>query len=551
MTQAIPQQYKHLLLDSDLVLQSWLLEDESIARVMTLLETASSTGARLWIAALAIPGVQQSALQSLERNGIVGDAARHRVAQNMSGLFEQVDVLTCYGFELKAAYANGQDFAHAQLAAAAATLPKGRTCFVTDKKSGNSVHELPCWTPEEALDWLRKDDSAHELDNDISFVDLGAQQARMRPALEEGIERVLRHGRYILGPEVAELEERLADFVGVKHCITCANGTDALQIAQMALGIGSGDEVITPGFGFIATAETIALLGAKPVFVDIDPCTCNIDAARIEDSITDKTRAIMPVSLYGQPADIDEINAVAARHDLPVIEDGAQSFGATYKGRKSCGFTTIGTTSFFPTKPLGGYGDSGACFTDDEILARRMREIRAHGQDRRYHHDRLGVNSRMDTLQAAILLAKLDSFPEEVALRQQAAVRYNTLFAPEDFGKSRKEVTLECPSSAAANRVTPPWVAPDCTSVYAQYTVQVPDREAVQVALKTTGAPTAVHYPMPLYRQPAFGDQENEVADFPYCEAASERVLSLPMHPYLTESEQRRVAGALLAAHGH
>ena len=364
----------------------------------------------------------------------------------------------------------------------------------------------------------------------LDFIDLKAQQALIRPELERGIHRVLHHGKYIMGPEVGELEERLAGYVGVKHAIGMASGTDALLIALMALEIGSGDEVITTPFSFIATAEVIALLGAKPVFVDIDPDTYNIDAEQIEAAITNRTRAIMPVSLYGQPADFDEINAIAERHGLSVIEDGAQSFGATYKGKKSCGLTTIGCTSFFPSKPLGGYGDSGACFTDDDTLAKRMRDIRVHGQDRRYHHPILGVNGRMDTLQAAILLPKLEVFDEEIILRQQVAARY---------------------TRGLTETVKTPHIAPDCISVYAQYTIQVPNREAVQTALKLGGVPTAVHYPVPLYRQPAFADLAIDTADFPHCERASERVVSLPMHPHLWAAEQARIIEAFYAVHAY
>lgn len=359
----------------------------------------------------------------------------------------------------------------------------------------------------------------------MQFIDLKTQQERIRPQIEERIKHVLDHGKYIMGPEVFELEERLADYVGVKHCISCSSGTDSLLIAMMALGIGPGDEVITSPFTFIATGEMIALLGATPVFVDIDPHTCNIDAGKIEAAITSKTQAIVPVSLYGQCADFDAINAIAKKYDLPVIEDGAQSFGATYKGRKSCGLSTIGSTSFFPSKPLGGYGDGGALFTDDDERAKVMREIRIHGQDRRYHHPVIGINGRMDTIQAAILLEKLEIFPGEVKLRQQVGDRYN---------------------DALRDSVVTPYIAPDQTSVYAQYTIQVSNRETVQAAFKEAGIPMAVHYPVPLYWQPAFAKLKVDPASFPNCEAASERVVSLPMHPYLTEGEQSRVAEILL-----
>ncbi|MEW9570436.1 DegT/DnrJ/EryC1/StrS family aminotransferase [Rhodanobacter sp. Si-c] len=360
----------------------------------------------------------------------------------------------------------------------------------------------------------------------MDFVDLGTQQIRIKDRLDAGIARVLAHGRYILGPEVAELEEKLAAFAGARHCISCANGTDALQIAQMALGIGIGDEVIMPGFTYIATAETVALLGARPVYVDIDPRTYNLDPAGLEAAITPRTRAIIPVSLYGQCADFDTINAIAGRHGIPVVEDGAQSFGALYKGRRSCNLSTVACTSFFPSKPLGCYGDGGAIFTNDDQLALAMRQIARHGQDRRYHHIRVGVNSRLDTLQAAILLAKLEIFEDEVELRQQVAARYDALLAQ-------------------AGIATPPHIEPHNTSVYAQYTICVDDRESLQVRLKDAGIPTVVHYPIPINRQPAVADAG---ARLPVGDEVATQVLSLPMHPYLTESQTRLIVENLVTA---
>lgn len=356
----------------------------------------------------------------------------------------------------------------------------------------------------------------------MQFIDLGAQQQRIKPLIDAKIAAVLAHGHYILGPEVSELEELLAEYTGAKYCITCANGTDALQIAQMALGIGPGDEVITPGFTYIATAETVALLGAKPVYVDIDPATYNLDPAKLEAAITDKTKAIIPVSLYGQCADFDAINAIADKYGIPVIEDAAQSFGATYKGQKSCNLSTIACTSFFPSKPLGCYGDGGAIFTNDEDLATLIRQIARHGQDRRYHHIRVGVNSRLDTIQAAILLAKMSIFEEEMALRQEVAGRYNSLL-----------------SSAG---ITPPTILPHNRSAFAQYTIQVENRAELQEALKAQGIPTAVHYPIPLNKQPAVAD--NKIL-LPIGDQVAERVMSLPMHPYLTEVEQKQIVDAL------
>ncbi|TAJ60737.1 DegT/DnrJ/EryC1/StrS aminotransferase family protein [Variovorax sp.] len=356
----------------------------------------------------------------------------------------------------------------------------------------------------------------------IEFIDLKTQQARIKDQIDAAIQRVLAHGQYILGPEVAELEEKLAAYTGAKHCITVANGTDALQIAQMALGIGPGDEVITPGFTYIATAESAALLGAKPVYVDIDPRTYNLDPALLEAAITPRTKAIIPVSLYGQCADFDVINAIAARHEIPVIEDAAQSFGATYKGRKSCNLSTIACASFFPSKPLGCYGDGGAIFTNDDELAKAMRQIARHGQDRRYHHVRVGVNSRLDTLQAAVLLVKLDIFDEEIASRQSVADNYGRLL--------RK-----------AGITTMPVIEPHNQSVWAQYTIRASDREALQARMKLAGIPTVVHYPIPLNLQPAVADGQVSLA---VGNAAAREVLSLPMHPYMTLTETLKVARA-------
>jgi UDP-2-acetamido-2-deoxy-ribo-hexuluronate aminotransferase len=357
----------------------------------------------------------------------------------------------------------------------------------------------------------------------IDFIDLKTQQARIKDRLDAGIARVLAHGQYILGPEVGELEEKLAAYAGVAHCISVANGTDALQIAQMALGIGRGDEVITPGFSYIATAETTALLGARPAYVDIDPRTYNLDPALLEAAITPRTKAIIPVSLYGQCADFDAIDTIAAKHGIPVIEDAAQSFGASYKGRKSCNLSIVACTSFFPSKPLGCYGDGGAIFTNDAELAKVVRQIARHGQDRRYHHIRIGVNSRLDTVQAAILLAKLEILDDEIALRQQAAQTYDRLLAEIDG-------------------VVAPMIESHNTSTWAQYTVRVRDRDAVQAHLKKAGIPTAVHYPIPLNRQPALADGSVRLK---VGDQAAEQVMSLPMSPYLDASQQDFIVASL------
>lgn len=362
----------------------------------------------------------------------------------------------------------------------------------------------------------------------MQFIDLKSQYHASRELINSRIQAVLDHGQYIMGPEVAELEGRLADYTGARHCVTVSSGTEALVIALMALGVGPGHEVITTPFSFIATAEAVLLVGAKPVFVDVEPMTANIDAELIEEKITPATRAIIPVSLYGQPADMHAINRIAERHGLAVIEDGAQSFGATYRGLQSGNLSTIGCTSFFPSKPLGCYGDGGALFTSDDALATAMREIRVHGQSRRYVHTRLGVGGRMDTLQCAIVLAKLERFAWEVEQRRRVAAAYDVMLQPH-------VQVLPC--------------QPDRTSVYAQYTVLVDERERVREALEGAGIPTAVHYPVPIHQQPAYAHLAPGER-YPVSEDLAARVLSLPLSPYLAASDVHRVAHAVLDAAG-
>lgn len=357
----------------------------------------------------------------------------------------------------------------------------------------------------------------------VQFVDLAAQQARIKDSLDNRMAAVLAHGKYIMGPEVGELEEKLADFTGANHCISCANGTDALQVALMALGVGPGDEVITPGFSYIATAETSAVLGAKPVYIDIDPVTFNMDPNVLEAAITPRTKAIIPVSLYGQCADFDTINAIAEKHGLPVIEDGAQSFGGQYKGRRSGNLSTIGCTSFFPTKPLGCYGDGGAIFTSDPDLAKTITQIARHGQDRRYHHIRVGINSRLDTLQAAVLLSKMEVLEDEIRARNEVASMYAERLAD-------------------INTLTTPSVIGHNISAWAQYTIRVQNRAEVQEKLAAQSIPTTVHYPLPLNKQPAVEDKSITLA---HGDLAADEVLSLPMHPYMSLNDVDEVATAL------
>ena len=379
----------------------------------------------------------------------------------------------------------------------------------------------------------------------MQFIDLTVQQDAIRGDLDARMAGVLAHGQYIMGPEVAELEGVLREYVGTRHCVTVSSGTEALLIALMALDIGPGDEVITTPFTFIATAEVIALLGAKPVFVDVERDTGLIDAALIEEKITSRTRAIMPVSLYGQVPDMARINDVAARHGgIPVIEDAAQSFGATYEGRRSCGVSTIGCTSFFPSKPLGCYGDGGALFTDDDRIATAARTIRVHGQKERYVHHRIGVGGRMDTLQCAIVLAKWPRFAWEVERREAIGGRYSRLLA----NRGAVPVTTSWgPLPAADEPLGLLRLRPGRTSVSAQYTVTVADREAVRERLTAAGIPTAVHYPVPVNSQPGYR-QFGDSGPTPVAEWLSQHVMSLPMGPDLAAADQDLVVDAVAAA---
>jgi UDP-2-acetamido-2-deoxy-ribo-hexuluronate aminotransferase len=363
----------------------------------------------------------------------------------------------------------------------------------------------------------------------LDFIDLKSQYAALREDINARIQRVLDHGQYILGPEVRELEDRLAAYTGARHCITVASGTEALLIALMALDLKPGDEVITTPFTFAATAEMIVLAGARPVFVDIEPDTFNIDARLIEAKIGPRTKAIMPVSLYGQVADMAAINEIAARHGgIAVIEDAAQSFGATYQGRKSCNLSTFGCTSFFPSKPLGCYGDGGAIFTNDDALAQASREIRVHGQSARYTHTRLGVGGRMDTIQCAVVLGKLARFDWEIERRLALGDRYRRLIA--EAGIPVEVLT----------------VRPDRDCVWAQFTVRVAQRAEVQKRLQAAGVPTAVHYPKPLHHQPAYAAYCCPDC-CPQSVAAAAEVMSLPMSADLTHAQQDRVVAAMQA----
>ena len=362
----------------------------------------------------------------------------------------------------------------------------------------------------------------------MQFIDLKTRHQLIGDKINARIQKVMDHGQFILGPEVREVEEKLAQYTGSKHCVTVSSGTDSLLIALMALGVGAGDEVITVPYTWISTAEVISLLGAKPVFVDIRPDTWNMDEKELEASITDKTKAIMPVSIYGQCPDMDAINTIAKKYNLAVIEDAAQSFGATYKGKKSCNLSTIGSTSFFPSKPLGCYGDGGALFTNDDELAEKFRWIRVHGQERKHHHPILGINGRMDTIQAAILLEILEVFPDEVHKREKLGKTYST-------------------GLADVESLTTPRIGELNTSVYAQYTILAEQREEIQQSLKDKVIPSVSYYSVPLHLQPVFKSLGHQVGVFPVAEKVANQCLSLPMSPYLSVHDQRQVIDVILS----
>lgn len=361
----------------------------------------------------------------------------------------------------------------------------------------------------------------------IPFIDLKSQYKELEERMLFRFKSVMEHGQYIMGPEIQELEVLLAQYIGTKHCISLSSGTDALLVALMALDIKNNDEVIVPDLSFFGTAEVIELLGAKSVFCDVDPRTYNMDVESLKKCITGKTKAIMPVGLYGQCAEMDTINSIAKEFGIPVIEDGAQSFGAIYKGKKSLALSTIGCTSFFPSKPLGCYGDGGACFTDDDTLAQAMREIRVHGQSKRYVHSRIGLNARMDTLQAAFLIEKMSVFEKEIEQRQLVANRYNL---------------------ALKDKVVTPFVEIHNRSVFAQYSVLVDNRAQVLSKLTEKGIPTAIHYPNELSKQPVFSEKRQNESNNPVATSISQKVFSLPMHPYLSKDDQDKVIEAVKAS---
>tara|TARA_B100001971_G_scaffold59827_1_gene54881 strand:+ start:373 stop:1923 length:1551 start_codon:yes stop_codon:yes gene_type:complete len=504
---------RNLILDCSVVIEACRNPDSN-ALLFETLNSARKADVDIWI----YTAEASSILQSLSSTNPLGETSGNQKENNPKSLFKAF-VCDCQWLATLADDLSDLDCAdlvQAALLKASARLGDDTKIltFSQDRlKSGLpfiSLTELVSLPPEKQ----------------ISFIDLRRQQSKIRGSLESRIHQVLHHGRYVFGSEIEDLELQLANYVGVSHCVCVSSGTDALLASLMAIEIQPGDEVITSPFSFFATAEVMSLLGAVPMYVDIEPTSFNIDATKIEAAITPRTRAIVPVSLYGQCADMDVINEIAIRHDLIVIEDAAQSFGATYKGKRSGSLSNLACTSFFPAKPLGAYGDGGACFTDDPGLAELLRQVRDHGQDSRYHHVRIGINGRMDTLQAAVLLSKIPIFEDEINRRQLVASRYleGLLYLQRQGG------------------LVLPEVRGSRTSSWAQYTIRLSDREAVRAAMAQQGIPTTVHYPTTLYSQPALRDRS---IDCPESESAAESVLSLPMHPYLEKEAQGQIIKSL------
>ncbi len=506
---------------------------------------------RIWLVAASLPLLLERLKEAIETgmqeqgNRVSAGAAYAEARTRLRSFLETAGVLTSYGFDAAAALETEAPTWALTLRAADAF---SEDVVILSREPGFMSADKRVIAPK---DFVAREYSKEGSGTTVPFVDLARQQRRILTKLEQGITRVLRHGQYIMGPEIRELEQRLAAYVGVEHAVSCASGTDALLLALMAYGAGPGDAVLTSPFTFISTAEVISLLGATPVFVDIDPETFNMDPdclakairalrrndpeiyplpARRDGSDAPLTpKGILPVDLFGVPAEYQRIYTIAAEERLFVIEDAAQSFGAEYHGRRAGSLGDVGCTSFFPAKPLGCYGDGGAVFTQDRHLADRMISLRIHGKGRdKYDNDRVGLNARMDTLQAALLLPKLEILPEEIAARNRVAARYT-----ERLSRIRSLQTPRVPEGLL--------------SAWAQYSVLADRREEIQAALKAKGIPTAVYYPKPLHLQTAYSGLGYREGDFPASESASRRIFSLPMHPYLTEGRITRIAREVAA----
>ncbi len=532
---------KHLILDTGVVLSLWL-GNEGSETTEKLLDLCGELSVKLWVSASALPTLCNMAEQALKERGVEATKIKNTVSEWMTSLDSRISILCNHGYQHSRLYRECRNFEDAQIAIAAKNL-HGSKKIVTLKEDFDALGLIETFTPQEALDWIREE----TWEKGLAFIDLKAQQATIYTRIEHNILNVLTHGRYILGPEVQELEARLAEFVGVRHCIGLSSGTDALLVALMTKDIGPGDAVFTTPFTFIATAEVVSLLGATPVFVDIDPDTYNIDPRYLKLAVQAvlekdpsiyplplqakepglKPKAVIPVDLFGLPADYDPIMELAKEYDLFVLEDTAQGLGGIYKGRRAGSLGHAAATSFFPAKPLGCYGDGGALLTDDDDIAEKARSIRVHGKGTdKYDNVRTGLNARLHTMQAAILLAKLEVFPWEIKKRQEVAKNYGS-----SLGSAPGDLTL-------------PHVPEGLQSVWAQYSVRSPRRDEIQAKLKEEGIPTAVYYSRPLHLQPVFEGLGYTPGDMPVSEKTSKEIFSLPMHPYLTQEAIRRIAEA-------
>lgn len=504
----------NLLLFKDLIIEHLLSKPAEQTDYDFIRDHARRRGDRMWIHMASLPVCVREVNTRINTSHQPHHArdVLESAQKKLLSLLQECSLLASLSDEAEALLGENPELACARIAMSRLPRPVKRITY-------SKEHDADAITPAEYLE-LPADKPP------MPFIDLERQQHRLRAGLERAIHRVLHHGQYILGPEIDELESALARYVQVRHAITVASGTDALLIALMALDVGPGDEVITVPYTWISTAEVIALLRARPVFVDVEWDTMNMDPALLEAAITPNTKAIIPVGIFGQCADMTRINAIAATKGIPVIEDAAQCFGATHYGRKSCSLSLVGCTSFFPSKPLGCYGDGGAIFTNDDALAEKMRQIRVHGQKIKHQHPLIGLNGRMDTLQAAIVLEKLKVFDEECRLRREVARRY--------------DVFLE-----GHPRIHTPRIRPENTSVYAQYTIRLDNPEAAGSALQKEGIPSVSYYKTPLHMQGAFSYLHYKKGDFPVSERIAETCLSLPMSPMLTPAEQQRITEIL------
>ena len=534
--------HKHIVLDIDIVLDMWLKRD-NYQIIANLLERCKKTNVGIWFSAAALGMLDYIFVKQLVQEGISIKEAKKRCKKQISTLLEEVSLLSCFGFEQAQALTNVDNLQDAQIAISTSSI-NGEKRLITYNKNFDTLGLIEAVEPTKALEWIEQEEIAQS----FAFIDLKAQQDAIRPQLEKNLHTVLQHGRYILGPEVKELEEKLCEYTGAKHCIGVSSGTDALLMPLMAWNIGPGDAVFTTPFTFIATAEVIRLVGATPVFVDIDPQTFNIDPNRLELAIeavknNDPSihplptagslfpKAIIPVDLFGLPADYDPIMAIAEKYDLKVLSDSAQGFGSIYKGKKSGTLGHVTATSFFPAKPLGGYGDGGAIFTDDAGLAEELMSIRVHGKGNdKYDNVRIGLNARLDTMQAAVLLAKFEIFDLELQQKQVIADRYNDLIE-----HLKKDLQT-------------PYIPDGLKSAWAQYSLLAKDekhRSSIQHLLKSAGIPTMIYYPKPLHIQHAFSDLEYKEDAFPISMEISKKIFSLPMHGYLTQKDLSEIVSHL------